>query len=327
MWSARRRQRHNENQPSTATVDHPSHGLAERKNVTEEDSAVGIAKSVREVLEWLSLIVPTLTLLTALLFWFGWTFTNTRAAYFGIDYTTLGFSTSDYVLRSAEGIFVPATVTLLVVLAALSIHAAVSSVLRFARGRTVVRTAAWIVVVVGLAATVVGVWAMFAPLPVASYYLLAPVLQGGGIVAVAYGVYVLRSPAAAARVGPAPWERYGYWVVAMLVILNLFWVFSLYASALGVGRAQELELNLATRPSVTVFSTHSLAFGNPVVSTRLDDPDSLYRFSYTGLRLLIRSDDKYFLLSEGWSRQTGVAIVLVDGPDIRLEFEPGGVRP
>ena len=48
-----------------------------------------------------------------------------------------------------------------------------------------------------------------------------------------------------------------------------------------------------------------------------------YRYRYSGLRLLIRSGGKYFLLPGNWTRDAGTVIVLGDRPDYRFEFGSG----
>lgn len=282
------------------------------------------------VLEWVSLVVPSLSVVTGLLFWFGWTFTNTRAAYFGLDYTALQFTTTDYLIRSAEAVFVPAAVLLLLFIAVLLLHGVVSALLRRSAGsKTILRWAAISTAAAGIAATASGVWAMFAPLPVDGY-LMPPLLQGAGAAATAYSLSVLarlrqRSDGTAGdqRTQAAGWPLYCYSLVVMLVIVNLFWATSLYAAALGTGKAQELAQRLSSRPSVTLYSKQSMALGTPITEKALNIPEGVYQFKYTGLRLLIKSSGKYFLLSEGWTRKSGIALVLDDTSDIRLELEPG----
>ena len=46
-------------------------------------------------------------------------------------------------------------------------------------------------------------------------------------------------------------------------------------------------------------------------------------FKFTGLKFVTLSSDKYFLLPADWSRDGGVAIVLEESPEYRVEFEPG----
>jgi hypothetical protein len=106
-------------------------------------------------------------------------------------------------------------------------------------------------------------------------------------------------------------------------LISLFWGTSLYAGALGRGRAMGLERNIVSRPAVTIYSKASLALASPVEETRIDAPHAEYRYLYTKLRLVIRSNGKYFLLPEGWTHQCGTAIVLQESPDIRFEFQPG----
>jgi hypothetical protein len=80
--------------------------------------------------------------------------------------------------------------------------------------------------------------------------------------------------------------------------------------------------NLGARPAVTVFSARRLHLTG-VAEQELDGRDSAYRYRYAGLRMLIRSGGKYFLLPDGWIRGRGAAIVLSDGPSLRFEFGSG----
>ena len=67
----------------------------------------GALPNPRRALELIGLVVAPTTLVTALAFYFGWVLTNSRASYFGIDASALGYSTQDYLLRSADALFVP----------------------------------------------------------------------------------------------------------------------------------------------------------------------------------------------------------------------------
>jgi hypothetical protein len=181
----------------------------------------------------------------------------------------------------------------------------------------------------GVVLTFFGVWAMFKPLPARTNYLVPPVILGLGPSLIAYSAWTLRHVTVSNqkkmdRVVPM-WERSGYVIAVALALLGVFWASSLYASALGRGRAEALAGSLATRPAVTVFSAKSLDINAAGVTvTRITNDSSAYKFRYSGLRLLIRSANKYFLVNDSWSRERGVTIVLQDAPDIRLEFTPGG---
>ena len=82
---------------------------------------------------------------------------------------------------------------------------------------------------------------------------------------------------------------------------------------------------LARRPSAVVYSAKRLQLDSPGVrETALQDPDAAYRFRYSGLKLVLRSNDKYFLLPAGWSGPDGSIIVLPDSEALRVEFRAGG---
>jgi hypothetical protein len=160
------------------------------------------------------------------------------------------------------------------------------------------------------------------------HYLAPPALLGVGSIFAGYGYYTLRTTARQAdprqdhRSIPS-WEKSGYVVITLLLILSLFWATTSYAGALGRGRALAGEQRLAASASVVVYSKLSLALASPVIETRIDTPDSQYRFRYSGLKFMLHSADKYFLYPEGWTRSRGAIIVLEDDPNIRLEFKAG----
>lgn len=278
------------------------------------------------VIQWFAIIAPLTTVATALSFWFGWTMTSTRTAYFGIDQSILEYSTVDYLLRSADALIVPAISILLVSVACLGIHALTLSVIRRSGGSKFVHRGAWLVLLAGIFLTSLGVWTMFEELPIATPFLFEPAALGTGTAVSAYAFWVLRRTALPdRRLRQVPvWEKLGYVSVVLLVVVALFWACSSYAGALGTGRSREYARDLDRRPSVTVYSIQSLAMGSPVREERISSPDSKYRFRYTGLKFVTLSADKYFLLPENWSRSSGVAIVLEESPEYRVEFNPGG---
>jgi hypothetical protein len=76
---------------------------------------------------------------------------------------------------------------------------------------------------------------------------------------------------------------------------------------------------------VRVYSERSLGVADTVArADRLTGPDERYPHRYSGLRLLVLSGGKYFLVPDGWTHASGTVLVLPDIPDIRVEFSPGG---
>lgn len=289
-------------------------------------SADGAIRSVRSALELVGLVAAPTALLTALAFYFGWVLTNARASYFGLDASTLGFSTEDYLLRSTDALFVPLGTILVIALGAVWLHELAVGALGDPGRRALVRRAAQAAIAAGAAIFAVGVVAVFEPLSFSPHYLFAPVSPGLGIVLLAYGVH-LRARYEGRPVGAhAPRSRaLGAVLIGALVVLSAFWTASTYADALGRGRGERLAANLDARPHVTVYASQRLELGAAgVAERRLPARDSAYAFSYSGLRLLVRSGGKYFMVPADWTRSDGTAIVLDDRPEYRFEFGTGG---
>jgi len=286
--------------------------------------APGETMTVRAAIETFALVIPPVTLLTALAYWFGWTLTNTRAAYFGIDQSTLGYTAQDYLLRSADAAFVPVVTLLLTTLCLIGLHRVTGGLIRHGVGIRVLRRAALAALVLGLIALAGGIYLMFDPQRWL-HYLVPPLILGGGLLAAAYAARVLQRTGAREPPPASVWERATTILVLLVVLLTAFWAASLYAAALGRGRAQQLAAAIRDRPRVTIFSAKALVISGPgVTETPITASDSAYRYRYTGLRLLIRSGARYFLVPAGWTRRHGTVVVLDEATDIRFEFAPGG---
>jgi hypothetical protein len=284
------------------------------------------AGSPRSALELVGLVIAPTTLLTALAFYFGWKFTNARSSYFGLDGSALGFSTQDYLVRSADALFIPLGAVLTLTLGAIRLHAIVRRSQHHRNHAQVLRASARAAVLGGGVLFALGVLAAFKPALFSSHYLLRPASSGIGIGVLAYGLYLRGQVATGARPSSAQNQphrglRPDMALVCLLVVLSAFWTASVYATALGRGRAIETAQRLRLRPQVTVYAPQRLHLDGPgIFEQRLAGRYSAYRYRYSGLRLLIRSDGKYFLLPDGWSRGAGAAIVLADGQGLRYEF-------
>ena len=266
------------------------------------------SQSWKEIRDWLTVIIPPTTLVTALGFWFGYSFTNARVHELGIDASVLELSTTDYLVRSADPVIAPAVIVLALLLGVLGLHALVDPLIQSRSGARVLRLGCFVSFIAGSLGVLSGIRLMFVHLP-GLHYLVPPALLAGGAACAGYGFYLLRTmkrlsgPLIDSFTIPL-WEKGGYVIVVLLVIVGLFWGTTEYAEALGRGRAQDTERGLQSLTSVKVFSKQSLALADPslgVLETRITASNSAYLFQYTGLRLVLRSADRFFLFPEKWT--------------------------
>lgn len=284
-----------------------------------------LTQGLKQALEVAALVAAPTTLVTALVYWFGLELMGARAQYFGLDLGTLGFSTADYLVRGVEAGYVPLIVLFLLVLLAMAVHNGVSYSVKNQSESRRLRSALLTSGLTGLALGLTGLYSIFRPLPQPfEWYLLPPTLFGSGSLLTAYSVWQLRQTRHPTIV-PELHVRISGLAVVALILLSTFWGASLYADALGRGRAQQLGSNLRAQPRVTLYSERSLGIPSSIAAADLlPDEGARYTHRYTGLRLLIQSNDKYFLLSEGWTPSMGSVVVIEDEPDIRVEFSAGG---
>ncbi len=272
-----------------------------------------------------SVCVPT-TIVTALAFYFGVQRQAFYTAYFGIDSSLLGFSTQDYLFRSTDVLYRALVLIALAALAALQLHVLITKALARAPACDALRWAARAAGLLSTGFSAFGAVAMFRSQP----FLFGPVSLGLGVGVGAYSVHLGRR-IGAARKAPARRTREerrlaaaSTVLVGLLIVLSLFWATKDVAEALGRGSGMLLASHLRGRPSAVVYSGERLLLGGPGVHEEwLDTTDAVYRFRYSGLRLLVRSGGNYFLLPDGWTRRDGSAIVLPDSGALRLEFTPG----
>lgn len=293
-------------------------GATRSRHDDQESATSGLARAV----ELTAAIVAPTTLLTALLFFFGWSHAYWYCHYFGVNSTVLGFTTADYLIRSPDGLFVPLTVGAVGVLLAIAAHRRLAA---SDPGSRRTRTLARCGTVVGGVLTALGIANAlglkilnYPPLPALSLAVGAPVLL--------YSTRLLRRFRDSKGQGDRdrPGVQVAEWAgVFILVGLALFWAVVDYSAAVGTNRARATVSQLPTQPSVVLYSARSLGIQGPGVrELQCSDPESTYRVRYTGLKLVLQSGNQYFMLPSGWTPGNGTALVLPRSDTLRLEFLP-----
>jgi len=147
-----------------------------------------------------TVIAPT-TLVVALAYYFGRQYTSARSSYFGIDASLLGFSTQDYVVRSADALFIPLGALALAGLVCVEIDGFAGRVVdRSWRSRPrILAFAIGALRLTGAGLLSLGIYAAVNGLPESPSYLVAPLLPAAGILLIVLGARVDRRRSAAVR--------------------------------------------------------------------------------------------------------------------------------
>lgn len=250
-----------------------------------------------------AVVAPT-TLLTGLLFYFGFMHAFWFFDYFGVHATVLGLSTEDYLMRSADNLFFPVLVGGLIALGVLAAA-------RLGCGRLL--PVRWVVVAGGVL-VLIGVLTILGVSWFSFYPGVAPLGLAAGVLLLGY----------AARI-----HRVAEWVGAFLLVgVSLFWAVTDYSSAAGLAAAHAVQRSLPSFPDAVLYSEKGLGIRGPGVSEIPELPNGAYAVHYEGLKLVLQSGDYYFFLPAGWTPYAGAAIILPRDDTVRLEFSrqlPGRV--
>lgn len=254
--------------------------------------------------ELIGTIGSLISLLTAVLFYFGWSSTDAEAKALGLRDTVFHFSTRDYLLRSVDALYLPVLLGTAAAFAVLAAHRRVQRDPGMAATSLRVLRHAWALPLLLFPLT---------PLHPALFELLVPLVTIAGFLLTGY-----------ARTLERPDPR--VWMLCLLVaVLALFWAVSSYAGIVGRGRAALTARTVGTQfPAVAVFSRDDLLIhGRGSCRFTITDKASAFRYRYAGLRLFHVSGDRIFLVSRGWSPSQGTMLVVRESEKVRVEYVSG----
>jgi hypothetical protein len=276
-----------------------------------------------------AIVAPT-TLLTALLYYFGWSHAYWFCDYFGVNSTVLGFTSTDYMMRSVDALFVPMTVAACAALLAVWGHTILRARLAAGYRPRALRFLVPGALALGGILLFGGFLSVFTTTVLSQHLVAAPLSLGFGVLLLVYVIHLRkligdRHEAAGPGRG---WVAVAEWaVVFVLVGLSLFWAATDYSAAVGRSRAGEFVAGLRSYPNVALYSEHNLSLRAPGIRrVRCTDTDAAYRYRYDGLKLVLESGDEYLFLPAQWTPAHGVAILLPRTDSVRLEFFPAWSR-
>ncbi|WP_329537729.1 hypothetical protein OG568_56380 (plasmid) [Streptomyces sp. NBC_01450] len=251
-----------------------------------------------------ALVAPT-SLVTGLLYYFGYYHAYWFFAYFGVNSTVLDFSTADYLRRSLDALWVPMTVTAAVGLLAFWGHDLLRGRLTAEAPPQVLQYAVPTLTGVGFLLALGGFWSTLTETFLSRILALAPLSLSVGVTLLAYALHLRRAVAAApphpppaavdpsgddagspgsdpdsvgttdddtassTRLAPAArpeWAALVEWAVVFVLIgLGLVWAANDYAASVGESRARTFVAQIADYPSAVLYSERSLSISAPGV--------------------------------------------------------------
>jgi hypothetical protein len=255
-------------------------------------------------------IVTPVTLISALLFYFGYVSSRSQYAYFGIDVDTIGLSTQDYVMRSPQPLLVPLLVITLLAVAGLLLHHAIHPT---ASGVRRASRPAVVVLVLGVAGLLA--YPLIGHLPY--YALVVPAVIGLAAAALAYLMYLRR------KVDPElGTQRVLIVLLGVVTVTCAFWATATTAQYSGRGLAKSDARNLDRFPVVILDTKEKLALRSPGLeeTTLRSGAGQTFNYRYRGLRLLVVGDNRLFLVPQNWTA-SNTTVVLPLNDSIRVQFQ------
>jgi hypothetical protein len=291
---------------------------------TGKDVSFAASLDVGRIMRIATEIVAPVTLITALLYFFGRKQMTFFYDYLGVEITSLQLTTTDYLLLAQDGLLIPVVVVAMGVLVGLWVRGG-----SYAAGRRA-DVDTWVVRVAGGLGglfTLFGLFQAFWPGTGLAGWVptwFAPLCLAGGVLLLGLAVRrwrVLRHRNDPLWAPPSQTARLAEWGAAfVLVAVALFWAAADYSSEVGRARAHQFVRELPTYSSVVVRSSTDLQIIEPGVTTAVcSEDESGFRYRYDGLVLVVVSGGQYVLIPRTWSPDTSSVVSIPATDGVRLD--------
>lgn len=290
----------------------------------EKTPAEGVSVDVGRILRIATEIIAPVTLVSALLYFFGRKQMTFFYDYFGVEISALGMTTTDYLLLAQDGLMIPLTVLAMGALVTLWVRGTPWA----RKPRPHIET--WVVRVAGGLGgllTLFGLVQAFSPrLGLAGWVptWIAPLCLAGGVLLLGFAVHrwrTLRQRKDRSLVPPSETARLAErGAVFVLVAAAMFGAAADYSSAVGEVRARQFVRELPRYSSVVVRSSTDLQIVEPGVTMAVcSEDESAYRYRYDGLVLMVVAGGQYLLIPREWSRGTSSVVSVPESDAVRLD--------
>jgi hypothetical protein len=304
----------------------------------------GLLVRLREIA---SFIAPT-TLATALLFYFGYVATRSRFEYFGVYLDMTDLSNQNLLLYGIEVVYVPAALAFLTVLLIVAVHGTVSWLVSRPERDSLTLLLSLAAALGGLLLVGRALLGMFRPSieetePVPGTTALALAV---GPALIAYAAWIagrvssrkladeggrargsVRFAAWSASAGAARFRHGAVACVIGLAVAGLFWAANEFAWAYGAGKAYDDATKMWKRPPVILETKEQLAGPPPGIEETVLPPAAAaegadaFRYRYQGLRLLLTSGGRLYLVPQQWTEGSRTTVVTYN-EDVRVQLLP-----
>ncbi|GAA2402505.1 hypothetical protein [Nonomuraea africana] len=272
-----------------------------------------------------NIIAPT-TLVTSLLFYFGYLATRARFEYFGVYLDLVNLSTADLLLYGSEVVYVPIVLVALIALATAGLGLGTQWLVSDPRRDALSRWTALAIVMISFILFVRAVVGIVVP------HVSANEVQGTTALSLTIGVLLLRHAGTLwgklrERRSDPGWAPSGSglaiarWSSIALAVCGVFWAANSFAASYGAGLGQVDAERLGGRPQVFLQTAEPLADPPPGVSHTALPAGGKFKHRYTGLRLLVESGGHLFLVPAPWQRGVSRTVVLANSGDVRLQLK------
>nr|WP_232328389.1 hypothetical protein [Kibdelosporangium sp. MJ126-NF4]CEL21227.1 hypothetical protein [Kibdelosporangium sp. MJ126-NF4]CTQ96206.1 hypothetical protein [Kibdelosporangium sp. MJ126-NF4] len=271
-----------------------------------------------QALKVIASVAANLTLLTALLYYFGYLYTQKFFSYFHVHYTLLGQTTDEILARGVDGMLVPFAAAAGTGLLLFGLFRVARFLLPEPVWATALRISTPIAVVTGLALIGIVIPVVGNPEPFRDHPGLPGLALALGVVLVVTGWR---------RLVPG---RHGStfliteWIITyLLATVALFWAVADYSARVGLREAYNHAARIPALPAVVLYSARSLNLeADGVRQVVCAQTDAAYKHRYSGLKLLLQSGGQYVFVPTNWRASTGVSFVIPRTDSLRLEFGP-----
>lgn len=278
-------------------------------------------------------LAPT-TLITALLYYFGWARSRAYYGYFGIHPSMLGHSTQDYLVSSIVAAFEPVRWLLIIGLVGVWFNHWLHYRIERPSERKVAGSIKW------LAGIILGLGILFViagPIIFLLNWSVPPIVFSStwliGIILTSYGLSLWlsirrqieknnKTKSWIANV-PNGLKQASLGIISGMILFSLFWFISMYADVIGKWEGAQLETHLTDQPCVELMSKTALGLeGKGYTQVTMNEGENNFKYQYHNLRFLVRSADKYFLLPNQWGVESANTIVVKDDETIQVVLIP-----